>query len=384
MASDITLSKGVRSNLLSLQNTAELLNRTQERLATGKKVNSALDNPINFFTSSGLSARANDLSRLLDSVGNAVQTLQAADKGISAITKLIESAQATAKQALVAAEGTLTYDTTIEGTAVLDADGDVAAVPAGDLDITVDGVTTTITFGGASMDTLAELNAALGGIAGVTASVPGATDFVTIAWTTDSSVTIGGDAAVLAALGLDAGTTQAAVDTVTTPSEARASLEDDYNNLLTQITQLAGDASFNGVNLLDSDSLEVVFNEDGTSSLTINGVDFSATGLGITATTGNGFQDDANIDAALDQLEAAVTTLRTQASAFGSNLSIVQTRQDFTKNMISVLQIGADNLVLADTNEEGANMLALNTRQQLSTVALSLAAQADQNVLQLF
>src|SRR5688572_10826282 len=113
MASDITLSKGVRSNLLSLQNTAELLNRTQERLATGKKVNSALDNPINFFTSSGLSSRANDLSRLLDSVGNAVQTLQAADKGISAITKLIETAQATAKQALVAAEGTLTYDTTI-------------------------------------------------------------------------------------------------------------------------------------------------------------------------------------------------------------------------------------------------------------------------------
>lgn len=69
MASDITLSKGVRSNLLSLQSTAELLGRTQERLSTGKKVNSALDNPINFFTSAGLSSRANDLSRLLDSVG---------------------------------------------------------------------------------------------------------------------------------------------------------------------------------------------------------------------------------------------------------------------------------------------------------------------------
>ena len=385
MATDITLSKGVRSNLLSLQNTAELLNRTQERLATGKKVNSALDNPINFFTSSGLSSRANDLSRLLDSVGNAVQTLQAADKGISAITKLIETAQATAKQALTAAEGTITYDTTIEGTAVLDADGDVAAVPAGDLTVQVGGgAVQTITFGTAAMDTLAELNAALGGLTGVTASVPGATDFVTISWTTEDAVTIGGDAAVLTALGLTAGATSAVVDAVTVESELRASLEDDYNSLLTQITQLAGDASFNGVNLLDSDSLEVVFNEDGTSSLTIAGVDFSATGLGINATTGDGFQIDANIDAALDELEAAVTTLRTQASAFGSNLSIVQTRQDFTKNMISVLQIGADNLVLADTNEEGANMLALNTRQQLSTVALSLAAQADQNVLQLF
>jgi len=109
MASDITLSKGVRSNLLSLQSTAELLGRTQERLATGKKVNSALDNPINFFTSSGLSARANDLSRLLDSVGNGVQTINAADKGISAIKKLIESAQATARQALTAAESVTTY-----------------------------------------------------------------------------------------------------------------------------------------------------------------------------------------------------------------------------------------------------------------------------------
>ncbi|MEX0591580.1 MAG: flagellar protein, partial [Xanthobacteraceae bacterium] len=109
MSSDITLSKGVRSNLLSLQATAEMLNRTQERLSTGKKVNSALDNPINFFTSAGLSSRANDLSRLLDSVGNAVQTVEAADEGISAITKLIESAQATANQAKTAAEGTITY-----------------------------------------------------------------------------------------------------------------------------------------------------------------------------------------------------------------------------------------------------------------------------------
>jgi flagellin len=126
MASDITLSKGVRSNLLSLQSTAELLGRTQERLSTGKKVNSALDNPINFFTSSGLSARANDLSRLLDSVGNGVQTINAADKGITAIKKLIESAQATARQALTAGEASTTYSLAQTGTiAVAD---DVAGV----------------------------------------------------------------------------------------------------------------------------------------------------------------------------------------------------------------------------------------------------------------
>lgn len=122
MASDITLSKGVRSNLLSLQSTAELLNRTQERLSTGKKVNSALDNPINFFTSAGLSSRANDLSRLLDSVGNAVQTIAAADKGISAISKLIESAQATARQALTAPEQVTTYALGQTGNVAITAD----------------------------------------------------------------------------------------------------------------------------------------------------------------------------------------------------------------------------------------------------------------------
>src|SRR6218665_1578981 len=98
--SEITLSKAVRSNLLNLQSTANLLGKAQERLSSGLRVNSALDNPTNFFTAQGLNSRANDLSQLLDSVSNAVQTVAAADKGISAITKLVESAQATARQAL--------------------------------------------------------------------------------------------------------------------------------------------------------------------------------------------------------------------------------------------------------------------------------------------
>ena len=382
MASDITLSKGVRSNLLSLQNTAELLTRTQQRLATGKKVNSALDNPINFFTSAGLSSRANDLSRLLDSVGNAVQTLQAADKGISAINTLIETAQATAKQALVATEGDVDFLFNDTGLALAD-DTAVGAVAAGTMTIQVgSGPVETLTFGGGGIQTQATLQTALAGVTGLTATF-NAAEQIELTSTTSDSITIGGTGATLAALGFTAGTF-APTATVTVASEARASLQADFNNLLTQITQMAGDASFNGVNLLDSDSLEVVFNEDGTSSLAINGVDFSATGLGLTEVVGDGFQLNANIEASLDELETAIGTLRTQASAFGSNLSIVQARQDFTKNLVTVLQVGSDALVLADTNEEGANMLALNTRQQLSTVALSLASQADQNVLQLF
>ena len=105
----------------------------------------------------------------------------------------------------------------------------------------------------------------------------------------------------------------------------------------------------------------------------------------VSASVGAGhFQADGNIDTEIGKLDVALKTLRNQASQFGSNLTTVQTRQDFTKNLIATLQTGADNLVLADTNEEGANLLALQTRQQLSTTALSLSAQADQAVLRLF
>ena len=161
-------------------------------------------------------------------------------------------------------------------------------------------------------------------------------------------------------------------------------MQSDYNNILSQIDALSGDASYNGINLLNGDNLKVVFNETGTSSLTITGVTFDKAGLGLADITGIGFQSDTDIDAAITKLDSALRSLRTQASKFGSNLTTVQTRQDFTKNLVNTLQTGADNLVLADTNEEGANLLALQTRQQLSTTALSLSAQADQAVLRLF
>jgi len=171
---------------------------------------------------------------------------------------------------------------------------------------------------------------------------------------------------------------------VSQPNSTRTSLQNDFNNILAQIDTLANDASYNGVNLLAGDDLKVVFNEDGSSSLTIAGVTFNSLGLGIDPIAGAGFQSDGDIEIALGKVDGALKTLRMQASAFGSNLTTVQTRQDFTKHLINVLQTGADNLVLADTNEEGANMLALQTRQQLSTTALSLSAQADQAVLKLF
>ena len=106
--------------------------------------------------------------------------------------------------------------------------------------------------------------------------------------------------------------------------------------------------------------------------------------LGIAAAAATEFSSNTSLDTRLDALSNALTQLRSQASAFGSNLSIVQNRQEFTKSMINTLQTGSDTLVLADGNEEAANLLALQTRQQLSTTALSLASQADQGVLRLF
>ncbi|MGA9122438.1 MAG: flagellin [Pseudolabrys sp.] len=271
--SDIVLSAGVRSNLLQLQQTSDLITQTQTRLSTGKKVNSALDNAINFFTAQGLDNRANDLSGLLDSMSNAINTIQAANNGITAITKLVQSAQALTSQANQ---------------------------------------------------------------------------------TTDTSV--------------------------------RATLSSQFDALVTQIGQLAGDSGFNGINLLGGDTLTVTLNETGTSSTSVVGVDYTdatAAPLSITAAA-NSWAGAADIQAATDDLTAALTSLRSESQTLSANLSTVQIRQDFTKATINTLQTGSADLTLADSNEEGANLLALQTRQQLSTTALSLASQADQNVLRLF
>jgi flagellin len=271
--SDIVLSAGVRSNLLQLQQTSDLIGQTQTRLATGKKVNSALDNPNSFFTAQGLSNRANDLNSLLDSMSNGINTIQAANNGITAITKLVQSAQSLVSQA------------------------------------------------------------------------------------------------------------QQTTDTTT-----QATLSSQFTALLTQIGQLASDSGFNGVNLLAGDTLTVNLNETASSTTSVTGVDYTdatASPLSI-ANAANNWGDSAAIQAASDDLTAALTTLRSESQTLSSSLSIVQIRQDFTKATINTLQTGADNLTLADSNQEGANLLALQTRQQLSSTALSLASQADQNVLRLF
>ncbi|VAW11456.1 Flagellar cap protein FliD [hydrothermal vent metagenome] len=375
---EIILSAPVRNNLLSLQNTAILSATTQKRLATGLKVNSALDDPTAFFTAASLNNRAGDLNRLLDSAGLAVKTLEAADNALGAITKLVETAQATARQALEASSTTAKATGTLDISSETDLGANVTNLDDDD-EFTVQvgtaaAVTITIADGDGVTELLADLNAIANVLASTTSDgylrieATNGEDLILDDLTTDTA---------LSALGISEGT----IDV--TASSERTTLATEYDALRSQIDALAGDAGYNGINLLQSDDLNVIFNEDSTSSLTVNGVDFDSAGLSISASVTN-FQADSLINSALTELSAAIDTLRSQASTFGSNLSVVQTRQDFTRSLINTLETGAAGLTLADTNEEGANLLALQTRQQLSSTALSLASQADQNVLRLF
>jgi flagellin len=380
--SAITLTPGVRQNLLSLQNTADLLNVTQNRLATGKKVNSAFDNPVSFFASQSLSNRASDLSSLLDQIGQAQQTLNAANQGLTSLTSLLQSALSTAKQAQSAVEPALGLDT---GTLA----GATTAGTAGNLVVAVTGGS-SYTLAIAATDTAASIitnfNAISGlGSAGAITATTDSTGHLQLAANPTSSFTITADATT-AAVGLtvDASTNFTATSTA---NSSRNTLQSNYNSLLTQIDQLAGDASYNGVNLLNGNNLKVVFNESNTSSLTISGVTFNSAGLGLSQLNGSGstgFQSDAKIASTITAISAALSSVRTQAVTFGTNSSTIQTRQDFTKNLINTLQTGSDQLVLADQNQESANLLTLQTRQQLSISALSISNQAQQAVLKLF
>lgn len=367
--SGITLSAGVRQNLLTLQNTADLMATTNNRLATGNKVNSAVDNPNSYFTASGLNNRASDLSTLQDSMGLAVQTINAASTGIDAITKLVAQAKSTANQALQASNTATTLTTSF------------AAASGSTLTISVGGTsaaTITIASGATASEAASAINASTSAQgAGVSASV-------------DSS----GKLVISAASGdkLDIADTKHTLSATTSSNGVNntATYVKQYNDLLTQIDQQANDAGFNGVNLLQSgSSLSVTFNESGSSKLDIAGKDVSSTGLKLTTVAESdwssaGKVDKTGVNATISKLDAATSTLRAQSTAFGNNLSVVQNRQSFTKSMISTLQTGASNLTLADSNEEAANLLALQTRQSLATTALSISNQANQSITKLF
>ncbi len=523
---DVNLSKAVRQNLLSLQSTASSMAATQNRLATGLKVNSALDNPSNFFTASALNSRAGDMANLLDSMSSGIKTIEAADNGLKSITKTVESMQSTLRQArqdksfksesfsidlgsspagtedleftggsvgatavkvgltdskavLTAASNYANLDfdeagdnvtfniaqnggsaiavkieqgtnaeslkitvgstvtdniATVDRTAVTGAEMATAlttAFDAADLSIDVAGATgskltftsetatdpatssiaitgaaianggagtalTTANFGfaaagaltqtGHEAKTVDEIVSAISGTAALDGKIRATNDNgklrIENLSTTDLTVT-----GATSAGSVTGGST---TDTIG-GNDVRKNLVKQFNELRDQLDKFSDDASFNGINLLRGDKLKLTFNETGTSTIEIQAKDedgaatsINNTELGIVSAVDADFDADATLDTKLATLGDALNSLRSQSSTFGSNLSVVENRQDFTKNMINTLETGAANLTLADTNEEAANLLALQTRQQLSSTALSMASQADQAVLRLF
>ena len=386
--SSIVLSASVRQNLLSLQSTADLLSTTQNRLATGKKVNTALDNPTNYFTAASLDSRASDINNLLDGIGNGVQVLQAANTGITSLQKLVDTAKSIANQVLQTTVGYTSKSTATSAVAVGTAANivDGTGIKSGDtlaIASTGGGTATSITFG--ASETLDQLNTALAAN-NLSASLDNAGKLVITTTNDAASSTIG------AITQTSAGTAGSAFQSITptapvadAASQAiRSNLVGQYNNIIAQITTTAQDASFNGINLLNGDNLKLTFNETGKSTLSITGVTYNATGLGLNAlVAGTDFKDNNSANKALTAIGAASALLRNEASTLGSNLSIVQIRQDFSKSLINVLQTGSANLTLADTNEEAANSQALATRQSIAVSALALANQSQQSVLQL-
>jgi len=273
--SDISLTSGMRTNLLNLQSTTSLLNRTQQRLSSGKSVNSALDNPTNFFAAQNATQRASDLSNRKDGMSNAVQTVGAANAGITAITSLIQAAKGIAQSALS------TSDTNVQ-----------------------------------------------------------------------------------------------------------SKLATQYDTIRSQIDNMSSDSGFQGLNMLSAtNTLTVVFNENSTSQLSVIGFLGNSTGLSLSAASGatnSNWQTTSAITTDSAKMDSAITSLRTSTQTLAANLNIITTRQSFTDSMVSTLQTGADNLTLADMNQEGANMLMLQTRQSLGTTSLSMSSQAAQSVLKLF
>ena len=356
--SQISLTASMRSNLLSLQGTADLMSQTQERLATGKKVNSAIDNPSSYYTAQSLNNRANDLSSLLDSMGQAVSTIKAANEGIESITSFVEQARAVAQSAtdttdvearakyaeqfnsLMDQINFMADDSGYKGINLLKEDQLTVKFSENDSSLLIKGVDATY-------DTGLGIN-----------KISDAADWSKNNWTGQ----------VASTNGIPTGATSKALD---------ANVAGGTNAGV--VYQVAGTTDYYIITeeVASDTKFSTLIENGGARKLTQVGTDTTATFYDIAGGT-------EDINTSIEEATKAISTLRTHASTFGNNYSIVQTRENFTNNLINVLEEGADKLTLADMNEESANMLALQTRQQLAINSLSLASQAAQSVLQLF
>jgi flagellin len=392
MAMDIALTAGMRNNLLSLQNTSTLQSQTQARLASGKKVNSALDNPTNFFAAQSANNRANDLTSRKDGMSEAVQMVKAADAGITGITALIESAKGVAQAALA------TTSTTDRATFAATFDSLMTQVTQLSSDSGYRG-TNLLTNASQTVEFAPTTNAATLQIKGFDATSSGLgisgtmSATVVTATLSDSSYNMSPQTV--------ASSSPSTVVLSGNPSNGSGYGWDTHFDSLTNHFRLINNTrpgiafvtSHDGSAVPTGNILSGSFAIGDSVTLDHSPVGFSPTtgetllfGTSTLTTTpgGNSWATTAGVQSSATQLEGALTTLRTQSSSLSANLAVVTTRQDFTDNMINTLQTGADNLTLADMNKEGANMLMLQTRQSLGTTSLSMASQAAQSVLKLF
>jgi flagellin len=391
----VSLSQGVLSNLLALQKTTDQINTVQNQLATGKKVNSALDNPSSFFLANSFQNSINTLNTVLDKISVGQRTLDAANTGITQLTSLLQTAQGSLNQALASAPTTAVLtgtSTSISGTTINSSLALTSFGFAATDQITITDGSTNVTT--TASNTIATLITSLASSANgkIRLEVSGDGRLLLEGAAATASITISTNSTSTTALnnlGFNNNTNNGALNNTAASTgvsnSTRTSLAAQFNTLRSQIDQLAIDSGFTGVSLLNSGSLTVVTNEAATSKIILTGNNDSSTGLGLTSTfSANTFQDNYEVNAALSAISTALTGLQNQASTYATQLSIIQARQSFTSEQINTLTNGINNLTQADSNQVGAQLLALQTRQSLSSTALSLATQSDQNVLRLF
>jgi flagellin len=414
----------MRSNLLSLQQTAGMINLTQNRLASGKKVNTPLDNPTNFFAAQAHLSRADDLLARKDGMGETVQIVRAADAGIKAITSLIDSAKGVVNAAMATSDtsdwkeyaGTfdtlltqitqLASDSGYRGTNLLTSDSLTVEFGARSGTATMGIVGSNITSQGLGiLKTYPEQTTSVGNLDNVSL-------VIRFNPQSDSRGDVNGNGVIEEGEGteIDFRLQNTGSQAATNVGFSNAQISNGWNFLYntsatmgdvpagaTVVTDMGSDLDLNIPSGSNGTSLSITmdFTADGeTKHLTFgpmiigsitNGQTLTAQLPPVTTSTDtNPWTSKANIQSSGSQLENALSTLRSKSSELSATLSVVTTRQDFTDAMINTMKTGADNLTLADMNEEGANMLMLQTRQNLGINSLSMAAQAAQSVMRLF
>lgn len=371
--STVNLSSASRTGLTVLRNVQKQMTETQNRLVTGKAVNSPIDNATKFFNAAAMDNRAAALDALQDSVTTAQATVKAGSEGIKGLQNMIKQARSLANQAIQSGVD----NAKVTGT-VTSLTGATALAPAAGNTITISDGTTTYTYdNNVAHTTVDDLIEGINSNAALKVNASLKDGALVLEGEAGATITVGGTwTAGLTTLGLTAGATAPEVN------ETRKNLAAQFDSIRTEIDQLIGDASVGGVNLLKGDNIKLSLNETGTSTHEITGTSLSAAGLGIAAATGD-FQTNGAIEDALDDLDAASKSLEAQAASLGGSSAIIEARVDFNRQMSDILKTGANDIVAADMDQEAANLVALQTRQQMAATSLSIIQSSEATALRL-